>query len=123
MRVINLHFTRKLNLQGKARLVLWGLGQALATILLCALAVAGVAQLQRWESPRDGYLDKIALLLLLVVSALVSATFILAGPAYLTLRLRVKEGFLLLLTTVAWLIVMLGLVFVAIVFLHVHTLF
>ncbi len=105
------------------RAILWGLGQALATVLFCSVAVVVATQVQKWEGPKDGYLDDLALLLLFVTSALVSASLVLAYPAYLVLKQQISEGFLLLLSTVAWLVLMLGAIITAIAFLDIHTVF
>ncbi len=72
--------------------------------------------LQKWESPSDGYLDKVALLLVFVSAALVSGTLVLAYPSYLLLQQRLNEGFLLLLCTIGWLVLVLGSVLALIVF-------
>jgi hypothetical protein len=100
----------------------YGLGQALAALVVCAVAVVLVEKIQSWEDPNDGYLDSVALLLLFVTSALVCGTIVLACPAYLLLRLRLREGYLLLLSTAGWLVAMLGSVLAVIVFsdLRVH---
>lgn len=82
-----------------------------------------VAQLQKWEAPSNGFLDDLVLLLLFVTSALVSATLVLAYPSYLLLQRRLREGFLLLFSTIAWLILMLVGIIIAIVFFNIHTIF
>lgn len=105
------------------RTILWGLAQALATVLFSGAAVAAATQLQRWESSTDGYLDKVALILLFAVSVLVGGGLVLTRPAYLILQQRLKEGFILLLSTIVWLMLMLGCFLVVIVFLDIHTLF
>jgi hypothetical protein len=105
------------------RTVLLGLVQALATVLIAGIALKMVAQIQKWESPSNGYFDDFALLLIFVTSALVSGTLVLAYPAYLLLQQRLKEGFLLLFSTIAWLILMLIGVLMAIVFFDIHTIF
>ena len=92
---------------GNGKTVLLGLVQAVATSVVCVIAVGAVLQLQRWESPNDGFFDDVALLLIFVVSALVSATLVLAYPAYLIFSQRLKEGFSLLLSTILWLIMIL----------------
>lgn len=105
------------------RTILWGLAQALITVLFSSAAVAAATQLQRWESSTDGYLDKVALLLLFAVSALVVGGLVLARPAYLILQQRLKEGFVLLVSTTVWLMLMLGAILIVIVFFDVHTIF
>ena len=105
------------------RTILWGLLQALVTVIICGLAILAFAQLQSWESCSDGYVDKIALLLLFVTSALISGTAVLARPAYLMLQQRINEGFQLLLSTIIWLVLILTCVFMGIVFLDLHTIF
>lgn len=87
--------------------VLLGLAQAVATSVVCVIAVGAVWQLQKWESSTDGFFDDLALLLIFVVSALVSATLVLAYPAFLIFSQRLKEGFSLLIYTILWLIVIL----------------
>ena len=54
---------------------------------------------------------------------LIAGTVVLARPTYLMLTQRINEGFLLLLATIIWLVLILGCVLVAIVFFHVHTIF
>ncbi len=78
--------------------------------------MGGVTLLQRWEAPGDGYLDKLALVLLFVTAALVSALLVLAYPLYLVLQQRLREGFSLLLSTTGWLVLILVSVIAAIVF-------
>jgi len=89
------------------RAVFLGLIQAVATSIICVIALGAVSQLQKWESPIDGFFDDVALLLIFIISALVSATLVLAYPAYLILSQRLKEGFSLLISTILWLIVIL----------------
>jgi len=103
--------------------ILWGLVQALVTVFLCGMAVGITIQLQRWEAPGNGYLDSLALLLLLGIAALASATAVLAYPAYLILQRRLREGFGLLLSTIAWLVLLLGAMLTAIVFFDNHGIF
>jgi hypothetical protein len=105
------------------RAILWGLGQALALVLVCGVAVGAVALLQRWEASADGFLDKVALLLLFVTAALVSVIVVLARPAYLALKQRLAEGVLLVLSTTAWLALMVGSVLIVIKVFDVHTIF
>jgi drug/metabolite transporter (DMT)-like permease len=102
------------------RLVLQALAQTVAILLVCGVVVVVMRQLQKWESPTDGYLDKVALLLLFAVSALVSAVLALAYPSYLVLQQRLREGFLLVLATVGWLVVILGGILALIVFRDIH---
>jgi hypothetical protein len=87
--------------------VFLGLAQAVATSMVCFIAVGAVLQLQKWEAPNDGYLDDVALLLIFGVAALISAALVLAYPAYLMLSQRLKEGFSLLISTILWLIIIL----------------
>lgn len=102
------------------RLVLQALAQTVAIVLVCGVAVGVMRQLQRWESPTDGYLDKVALLLLFAISALVSAVLALAYPSYLVLQQRLREGLLLLLATVGWLVLILGGILTVIMFPDIH---
>jgi len=104
-------------------MILWGLVQALFTVLICGLATVAFTQLQGWESSTDGFMDKIALLLLFVTSALVSGTVVLARPAYLMLNQRIREGFFLLLSAIFWLVLVLICAIVVIVFFDVHAIF
>jgi hypothetical protein len=97
----------KNNISVGFKAVLLGLVQAVATSVVCVIAVGTVLQLQRWESSTDGFIDDLALLLIFVVSALVSATLVLAYPAYLIFSQRLKEGFSLLMYTILWLIIIL----------------
>ena len=90
------------------RLILTSLAQASSTTLFCGLAVGAVAMLQKYEAGSDSYLDTVALLLLFVTSALISATLVLGYPSYLILQQRFKEGFWLLFSTVGWLVIILG---------------
>ena len=93
---------------GNIRAVFLGLAQAVATFVVFSITIGAVSQLQKWESPADGYLDKVAILLLLGTSALISVTLVLAYPAYLMLSQRFREGFSILLYTILWLIIMLA---------------
>ena len=86
------------------RLVFWGLVQASATFLVCTVAIGLESQLQKWEGPGNGYFDDVSLLLVFVTSALVSAILVLGYPLYLLLQKQIREGFLLLLSTGGWLI-------------------
>ena len=98
------------------RTILWGFVQALVTVFVCGLAYIVFIQMQGWESCTDGFLDKITLVLLFVTSALVSATLVLGYPSYLLLQQRLKDGYLLLLFTVGWLmLIMLGIIAVIVV--------
>ena len=103
--------------------ILWEFGQALSLLFTCGVAVAAVALLQRWEDSSDGFLDKVALLLLFVTAALVSGLAVLARPAYLVLKQRLTEGVLLILSTIAWLVLMVGSILIIIKVLDVHTIF
>ena len=103
------------------RAVFQGFGQAIIVIFICGLTVLGTAFLQRWEASADGYLDKVALILLFGVAALVSGTVVMACPAYLVLQQRIREGFLLLLLTIIWLVLMLGGILISIIFFDIHT--
>ena len=102
--------------------ILLGLAQAAATLVVCGVAVMLVEKLQQWEDPKDGYLDSVALVLLFITSALVSGTLVLAHPGYLLLQQRLREGYLLLLSTIGWLVAILGSILAVIVFseLRVH---
>ena len=104
------------------RAILWGFGQALSLVFVCGVAVAAMALLQRWESSVDGFLDKAALLLLFVTAALVSVIVVLARPTYLVLKQRLTEGVLLVLSTIAWLVLMVGSILIVIKVFDVHTL-
>jgi hypothetical protein len=52
--------------------------QALITLFICALGTLAYVRLQGWENPWDGFMDRIALLLVFVVLALVTGSVILA---------------------------------------------
>jgi len=112
----------EVNLANIRRAIFWGLGQALFLVLVCGLAVSAVALLQRWESSADGFLDKVALLLLFVTAALVSATVVLARSAYLVLKQRLTEGVLLLTSTIVWLAFIVGSILIVIKVFDIHTL-
>lgn len=86
------------------KLVSLGLVQALATFLVCALAIWLEEQVQKWEGPGDGYFDDVSLLLVFVTTALVSAVLVLGYPLYLLFQKQIREGFLLLISTGGWLI-------------------
>jgi hypothetical protein len=101
--------------------ILWGLLQALIVIIICFITLIGTIQLQKWEAPNDGFLDDLALLLLFGIAALVCATVILARPVYLWLQQRMNEGFILLISTIVWLVILLGCIFLSIICLHIHT--
>ena len=103
--------------------IFWGLGQALCLVLVCGIAVAAVALLQRWESSTDGFLDKVALLLLFITAALVSGLVTLTRPAYLVLKQRLTEGVLLVLSTTIWLALMVGSILIVIKVFDIHTIF
>ena len=105
------------------RAILWGLVQAVATVLFCTLAIAVATQIQKWEGPKNGFIDDLALLLLFVASALVSATLVLAYPAYLVLKQQINEGFALLLSTIIWLVLMLAGILTFIAFFDIHSIF
>ena len=59
-----------------------------------------MAHYKKWGAPTDDYLDRLALLLLFVTAALVSATLFLAYSSYLMLKQRLREGLSLLLSTI-----------------------
>jgi len=101
--------------------ILWGLLQALIVIIICFITLMGTIQMQKWEAPNDGFLDDFALLLLFGIAALVCATVVLARPVYLWLQQRTNEGFILLISTIVWLVILLGCIFLGIIFLHIHT--
>jgi hypothetical protein len=105
------------------RAIFWGLGQALSLLFVCGVAVAAVALLQRWESSTDGFLDKVALLLLFITASLISLVLVLARPAYLLLKQRLTEGVLLILATISWLALMAGLILIVIKVFDVHAVF
>ena len=89
---------------GNRKLVFLGLVQALATFLVCALAIWLEEQLQEWEGPGNGYFDDVSLLLVFVATALVSAILVLGYPLYLLFQKQIREGFLLLISTGGWLV-------------------
>lgn len=95
----------------------------MSVLLLCGVAVGVASQLQRWESSTDGFLDKVALALLLVTSASVAGLLVLGRPGYLVLQQRVAEGLVVLVSTVAWLAAALAVILTLVVFLDVHTIF
>jgi hypothetical protein len=105
------------------RAILWGFGQALSLVFVCGIAVAAVALLQRWEDSSDGFLDKVALLLLFITAALISMVVVLARPAYLVLKQRLTEGVLLILATISWLALMTGFILIVIKAFDVHSIF
>ena len=88
------------------KLVFLGLVQAVATFLVCALAIWLEDQVQEWEGPGNGYFDDVSLLLVFVTAALVSAVLVLGYPVYLFFRKQIREGFLLLISTGGWLVLM-----------------
>ena len=89
---------------GNRKLVFLGLVQALATFLVCALAIWLEEQVQKWEGPGNGYFDDVSLLLVFVTTALVSAVLVLGYPLYLLFQKQIREGFLLLISTGGWLV-------------------
>ena len=103
--------------------IIWGFIQALIVIIICYITLLMTVQMQEWEAPRNGFLDDLILLVLVGVAALISGIAVLAYPAYLLLSKRTKEGFLLLFSTVVWLVLILGCFLAAIVFLDIHTIF
>ena len=102
-------------------MILGGLIQAIIVILVCCITIIASNQLQKWESGADGFVDELALLLLFGVAALISGTVVLAPSAYLMLKQRTNEGFMLLLSTIVWLVLLLGCILIGIVFLDIHT--
>jgi hypothetical protein len=105
------------------KLVLWGLLQTIIVIIICGLALLAAAQLQQWEASNDGFLDDLVLLLVFGVAALISGTAVLAYPVYLVLKQRIREGYTLLISTIIWLVLLLGCALIGIVFLDIHTIF
>ena len=103
--------------------LVWGFGQAMTALLLCGLAVGVASKLQGWESSTDGFLDKVAMALLLVTSASVAGLVVLGRPGYLVLQRRAEEGAIVLVSTVFWLAATFGGILVLIVLLDVHTIF
>jgi hypothetical protein len=103
--------------------ILWGLIQSLIVILICGIALVASSQMQKWEAPVDGFVDDLAMLLIFGVAALISGTVVLTYPAYLILHQQIKEGFMLLIATIAWLLLLLGCLLIVIVFLDIHTIF
>ncbi len=103
--------------------ILWGLVQTLIVIIICIITLLGTAQMQKWEASSDGFLDDLALLLLMGVATLVCGTVVLARPVYLWLHQRTNEGFILLISTIGWLVILLGCVFLGIIFLDIHSIF
>lgn len=89
---------------GNRKLVFLGLVQASAAFLVCALAIWLEEQLQKWEGPGNGYFDDVSLLLVFVTTALVSAVLVLGYPLYLLFQKQIREGFLLLISTGGWLV-------------------
>ena len=94
------------------RIALLGLAQATGTVLYVALAVVLVTIVSTIGDPdREGEAGEkllaVAVLLLFIVSACVSAALVLGYPAVLALRQRVKEAVALVAATVAWLVMML----------------
>lgn len=102
---------------------LWGLGQSLFLVVVCGISVFAVALLQRWESSTDGFLDKVAMLLLFITAALISAMVVLARPAYLFFTQRLTEGVFLLMSTIIWLALMVGSILIVIKVFDIHTIF
>jgi hypothetical protein len=105
------------------RAILWGFAQAISVLVLGGLAVGAAAQLQRWESSTDGFLDKVALALLLAISVLLGGLTVLGWPGYLVLQQRVREGVLVLASTTFWLVATLGVILILVILLDVHTIF
>jgi hypothetical protein len=103
--------------------ILWGLIQALIVIFICGVALVASIQMQKWEAPVDGFVDDLALLLIFGVAAFMSGTVVLTYPAYLILHQRIKDGYMLLIATIAWLLLLLGCLLIVIVFLDIHTIF
>jgi hypothetical protein len=97
-------------------LIVWGFIQASVTMLYSGLAVRLALQLQHWVSPTNGYVDKLALILLLGISGLIVGLLILARPAYLLLKQQLRDGFVLLLSTIFWLVLMLMVIFIIVIF-------
>ena len=104
------------------RIALVGLVQALGTVLYVALVVVLLTLAFSLGGP-DGEgrqavenLRAAAILVLFIVSACISGTLVLGYPAVLALGQRIREAVTLVAATVAWLVLMLAGVIVAMVY-------
>ena len=103
------------------RIALLGLVQALGTVLYVALVVLLLTLAFGIDEPNsEGQavenLRAVALLVLFIVSACISGALVLGYPAVLAVRKHIREAVTLVAATVAWLVLMLSSVMVAIVY-------
>ena len=99
------------------RIAFLGLAQAMGTALFIALVVLlmvglpDVAGLDNGDRRAMEYLVAMGILLLFIISACISGALVLGYPAVLALRQRIREASLLVSATVAWLVLLLAVVF------------
>jgi len=100
----------------RKRIALLGLAQALGTVLYVVLVVLFLVGLPSIDDSSDvdgqtiEYLTAVGVLLLFVVSACISGALVLGYPVVLALRQRIRDAVLLVVSTVAWLILLLAVV-------------
>ena len=98
------------------RIALLGLAQALSTALYVVLVVLFMVGLPSIDDSSDvdgqtiEYLIAVGVLLLFVVSACISGALVLGYPVGLALKQRVRDAVLLVVSTVAWLMLLLAVV-------------
>ena len=104
----------------RKRIVLLGLAQATGVFLYVVLVVLfinnfdRIAGLPPEEQQTNSYTQAVGILLLFIVSACISGALVLGYPAILALRQRIRDASLLVASTVAWLVLLLVIVVMAI---------
>ncbi|MFH1484726.1 MAG: hypothetical protein ABIH46_01520 [Chloroflexota bacterium] len=86
------------------KLILLGFAQALGTAIYCCLVGLFFMNSAAWFGRPNLFLAFATLLLLFIFSACITGGLVLGYPGYLILRQRVREGVILLVSTVAWLL-------------------
>lgn len=98
----------------RQKIALLGLAQAVGTVLYVALVVVLLTLVADSFEGEDGEgqpvetLQAVTALVFFIVSACVSAAMVLGYPAVLALRQRIREAISLVAATVAWLVLMLA---------------
>ncbi|MBI2906129.1 MAG: hypothetical protein HYX92_00590 [Chloroflexi bacterium] len=98
------------------KLILVGLAQALGTVVYCVLVAFLVMNSRAWFGRPNVFFAFATFLLLFIFSACITGGLVLGYPGYLALRQRMREGAVLLIATVAWLIVFFALFLPALLF-------
>ncbi|MBF8267252.1 MAG: hypothetical protein HW388_760 [Dehalococcoidia bacterium] len=104
----------------RKRIVLLGLAQAMGVFLYVILVVLFINNLDRIaglppeNEQTNSSMQAVGILLLFIISACVSGALVLGYPAILALRQRIREASLLVASTVAWLVLLLVMIVIAI---------